>query len=354
MTNLRACPGPAASCPACQGTSTEHLFGVSAEEAAQHFILAEADPQSHDILKRHIAELWGQESCEIRKCAGCGFGFANPFVAGDALFYNLAYPRVNYPAEKWEYQATADRLAGRSSPAGDIIDVGAGFGFFLDKIRSRLGQDRNYLAVEYHDRAAELLAKKGYEVIKEDLRSERFAPLRGRFAYIFLFQVVEHMNALDQLFNRIGDLLAENGSAFVAVPNPARTDFQENSGSLIDMPPNHIGRWNKEAFVALAERTGLQVLSTHYEPFNVIEACKIDLKYYYLKRTQSRGTLANRLRCLPASKVRTLLEAALALTAAPVRLPVLLNAARSAGLPGYSMLVELGRVASSTQSLRSD
>jgi hypothetical protein len=109
------------------------------------------------------------------------------------------------------------------------------------------------------------------------------------------------------------------------------------------MPPNHIGRWTREAFLALAERAGLKVLAAHYEPFSLVDAGTVDLKYYYLKRAQERGTLAHRVRCLPASKARTLIEAALALAAAPIRLPMLLNAARS-GVPlGYSMLVELSR-----------
>jgi hypothetical protein len=201
MTNLNAPPAPAESCPACQSVSTQHVFSVSAEDTAQHFILAEADRQSHDVLKRHVAELWGRDTCEIRKCTSCGFGFANPFVAGDARFYNLAYPRLNYPADKWEYQATAKLLSERTvRPAGDIIDVGAGFGFFLDRIRPELGKDRSYFAIEYNDRAAELLAKKGYAVVTDDLRSETFEAHGGRFAYMFLFQVVEHMDALDELF----------------------------------------------------------------------------------------------------------------------------------------------------------
>jgi SAM-dependent methyltransferase len=346
MTNLSARPAPAESCPACRVASTELVFSVTAEEAAQHFILGKADPQSHDRLKRHIIALWGQETCDIRKCIACGFGFANPFVAGDARFYNLAYPRLNYPAVKWEYQATEKLLANRAvRVAGDVIDVGAGFGFFLDRISAELGNDRRYLAIEYHDRAAECLAKKGYAVVKDDLRSEQFDTCQGRFAYMFLFQVVEHMNALDPLFQRIHDLLAEGGSAFVAVPNTARTDFQERTDSLIDMPPNHIGRWTTDAFDAVAERAGLRVLATHYEPFSLIEASKVDLKYFHLKRAQAPGTLAHRVRCLPASKARTFIEAALALAAAPVRVPLLLQAA-SSGIPlGYSMLVELGRLA---------
>lgn len=334
---------PTDTCPACRGRS-EFRFSVSIAEAAQHFVLCEEYPERHDALMLHIKDLWGQDTCEIRQCADCGFGFASPFVAGDATFYNLAYPRVNYPPTKWEYKATAKLLAERVRPPnGDVLDVGAGFGFFLDMIKPHLAKDQKCFAIEYNDQAVSILEKRGYCVVRDDLRSSQFDSFARKFAHIFLFQVVEHMDGLNGLFGRIHHLLADNGSVFIAVPNSIRTDFQERSGSLIDMPPNHIGRWTEKAFSVLAERTGLQIVSAVTEPFHILNFAMVDLKFYHLKRSQSPGTLANRIRSLRASEARKVMEAALALSWAPIRLPVLLKAARSSEPLGNSMLVELAR-----------
>lgn len=331
------------ACPACRGDSV-HVSSVSDREATQHFVLREEDPERHEALTRHIGRLWERDVCEIRKCVDCGFGFANPFVAGDALFYNLAYPRVNYPATKWEYQATLDLIMNRTRLcSGNVLDVGAGFGFFLDMIRPHLAEDQECFAIEYNDEAAGVLRRKGYSVVQDDLRSNRFNEYGGAFAYLFLFQVVEHMDGLERLFDRIRYLLAEDGFAFIAVPNTFRTDFQEKSGSLIEMPPNHIGRWTEASFLAMANNAGLRIASSRIEPFSFIEFAKIDLKYYHLKRSHLRGSLANRIRRLPASQVRRLMEAALALSCAPIRIPTFLKAARSTGPLGYSMLIELTR-----------
>jgi SAM-dependent methyltransferase len=320
------------------------VFSVSASEATQHFVLQEEHAERHRALDIHIRRLWGQDSCEIRKCAECKFGFAHPFVAGDALFYNLAYPRVNYPSTKWEYSATARLLEQRPQrPNGDLLDVGAGFGAFLDIVKPKLAADQKLMAIEYNDSAAEILRAKGYLVLQEDLRSEVFDRYQHRFAHIFLFQVVEHMDRLDELFSRISYLLTDGGSAFIAVPNPVRTDFQERSGSLIDMPPNHIGRWTTEAFSTLAQRTGLRLVSNQTEPFSFLKFLRVDLQFSHVRRAQGSGSMANRIRSLPASKGRKLLETALALAWAPVRAPTMLRATRCREPLGDSVLIELSR-----------
>lgn len=331
-------------CPACHCTATEYVFTVSAAEAAQHFVLREEHPDRHRELLAHIARLWGKDTCDIRKCTECQFGFADPYVAGDALFYNLAYPRVNYPPDKWEYAATAAKLKSRTFlTKGDVLDVGAGFGFFMDKIKPLMVADQHGFAIEYNESATEILKQKGYRVYQDDIRSNAFEAFERRFAYIFLFQVVEHMDELDRLFDRIRYLLTDGGSAFIAVPNTPRTDFQEQTSSLIDMPPNHIGRWSEAAFTAQARRADLKLVSAQVEPFNVVKFAKVDLRFSHLKRAQRSGSLANRLRSLPNSKARRLVEAALALAWAPIRAPVMLRATSRSEALGDSVLIELSR-----------
>jgi len=121
-------------CPVCCSERTQTRFTLSAQEAAQHFVLNEANPKRNRELSSHISNLWGGRDCSIRQCEDCGFGFAVPYVAGDATFYNLAYERSSYPSEKWEYDRTIKELSSINFRAEHILEVGAGFGFFLDKI----------------------------------------------------------------------------------------------------------------------------------------------------------------------------------------------------------------------------
>src|SRR6185503_16100722 len=95
------------ACPACLSTVTRPVFSVNAEESAQLQVIREGPyRERHDALVRLIRKKWKGDHCEIRSCRDCGFGFASPFVAGDAEFYNLAYPTVRYPKKKWEFSKT--------------------------------------------------------------------------------------------------------------------------------------------------------------------------------------------------------------------------------------------------------
>ena len=44
------------------------------------------------------------------------------------------------------------------------------------------------------------------------------------------------------------NLLSKNGEILIAVPNEEIIKFNELNGALLDMPPNHIGRWSKKTF----------------------------------------------------------------------------------------------------------
>ena len=71
------------------------------------------------------------------------------------------------------------------------------------------------------------------------------------FDVICLFQVLEHLDRLPELFGALHRLAAPGALLMVSVPNAARTAFFELNGALLDMPPNHIGRWSKKAFESL-------------------------------------------------------------------------------------------------------
>jgi hypothetical protein len=73
---------------------------VTADQASRNFVNPRQYPVRFRKLKLHLSQLWGRDSCDIRKCADCGFGFADPFVAGGAEFYNLAAPHPSYPSMK--------------------------------------------------------------------------------------------------------------------------------------------------------------------------------------------------------------------------------------------------------------
>lgn len=309
-----------ARCPACHAPAAElPVQQFSATEAAQHFVLAEEFPERHAQLVAHIRQLWGTDRCSRMRCAACGLRFAWPFVAGDGLFYNLAYPHSDYPSERWEFDETVRALRAAPVPDGPVLEIGSGFGYFLRKISPTLVPADRVVAVEYNDVARAALRERGFTAHGEDIRSASFDSLRGRLAAVFLFQVLEHMDDLDGVVQRLNQLMRPGASLFIAVPNAQRIDYNETHDSLYDMPPNHISLWTEGAFRALAARAGWTLVAHRSQPTLLRDFVKADLVYAYMRRAQRSGSLANRLRARPRSRVRVALEGALALAAAPAR-----------------------------------
>ena len=73
---------------------------------------------------------------------------------------------------------------------------------------------------------------------------------------------MEHLDD-SLLINTLKEILTDNGEILIAVPNEKVIEFNENNGALLDMPPNHIGRWSKSSlsnFVRLMKLLLLKIL----------------------------------------------------------------------------------------------
>ena len=85
-------------------------------------------------------------------------------------------------------------------------------------------------------------------------------------------------------------ILRDDGLLFIAVPNPKCITFNEQNGSLLDTPPNHIGRWSPAAFQILGARHRLRFDRHEIEPFSLGAFMKQDVVFSYLRRSQQAGT----------------------------------------------------------------
>jgi SAM-dependent methyltransferase len=333
------------TCPLCSSPSISNAgrFSTDPETAAQHFVLAEGDRARHVKLAAHIAALWRNSSCEMMACGVCGLGFAHPFVAGDAEFYNLAYPHSDYPVDKWEFSVTAEALASLTTAGARGLEIGSGFGYFLKQVSPRFFTADCLVAIEYNDVAGRRLTEAGFKLVNQDIRSNAFPDLGFTFDFVFMFQVLEHMDELGALAERLRLVTRKGAHIFMAVPNPERIRFNERSASLCDMPPNHISLWNLEAFKELARRLECEVVDFQTEPMAWRRLISQDLVYAYMQRAQQHGSWANRVRSMPRSGLRRVAEALLALTWLPSRVPYWIKAAKRGKALGGSIWIHLRR-----------
>ncbi|MCY7305791.1 MAG: class I SAM-dependent methyltransferase, partial [Rhodoferax sp.] len=280
------------TCPVCGAAArlTGAIPSFTAVAAAQHFVLAEEDGDRNRKLAEHIAALWRSTSCQLATCTKCELGFAWPFVAGDGEFYNLAYPHSDYPMNKWEFSETVDALRLLPTKGMQALEIGSGFGYFLEMVSPRFFDAANVMAVEYNDVARKRLLAKGHEAVGLDIRSSHFDQYQSRFDFVFMFQVLEHMDGLAALAGRLRYLTKPGAGIFLAVPNAARIAFNEEHASLRDMPPNHISRWTPAAFEAFASLINCEVSASQLEPMSWRNFLRQDLVYAHMRRAQRHGT----------------------------------------------------------------
>jgi len=301
-------------CPACGATGARTLHTYTAAEAAQHFVLRETAPERHDALREHLHALWGGDACTVRQCPACGFAFADPHVAGDERFYTLAYERTGYPQEKWEYHVTEARvraLAAEAERPLSLLEVGAGDGAFVRRLVPAVVPPAGVLCTEYSAYGRERIEGLGVRCVAEDVRALA-DPHEGPFDVLCLFQVLEHLDGPDAVFAALARLAAPGAHLFVAVPNDRRIAFNEAHGSLPDMPPNHVGRWTRAAFEAVAARHPWRLLEHAVEPPRARDQVLGHATYRYMRQRQRPGTLASRVERVSSRAMRRPLQAAAA------------------------------------------
>lgn len=328
-------------CPACGQPDQVEEMTVAADEAAQHFVLREFDGARHDALAAHIRSLWGGDTCALVRCAGCGCRFTVPFVGGDEAFYALAYERTGYPSNKWEYRRAVEIIGALPPARRRLLEIGAGDGAFVAKVSPSLFRREDVVATEFSDYGLEALRGLGVTALKRDFRTLTPEACGGAFDVVCLFQVLEHLDDLDGTFAKLRDLCAGGGIVVLTTPSDARISFNEANGALLDMPPNHVTLWRREAFARLAARHGFVLVEHAYEPRAPSAEAVQYLKYRFLRAAQRHGSWPNAIGALRDARLRKVLSAAWLACSLPARIPAL---GRLRRLPsGESQLAVLAR-----------
>ena len=202
-----------------------------------------------------ILGLWPDGECTVRRCDECGFGFGDPYVAGDDEFYSILHEQMGYPKWRWDYDVALS-ITG-STAAKRVLDIGAGSGNFL---RSLDPSCERY-AVESSPTTVSVLREHGVETVSE---LSQFGPdYDGYFDVITMFQSLEHIAPPGDVLQECARLLARGGKLIVTVPDADAMFKQERVLGTPDMPPNHINKWSRDSLSRAMRAGGLT--PGHYE-----------------------------------------------------------------------------------------
>jgi len=288
------------ACPICGFSRNTLFYSVNFDQATQHFVLKEKDLKRFKALKSHILHLWQKSEAQIIKCNNCRFVFSIPHIAGDYKFYELAYQRTGYPKWKWEYSLSynfLEKFISSKSFDNDykLLEIGAGNGAFIKEIiKNNLIPTKNIWCTEYSEYGKSELIDLGINYIQASLYQ-----IKQSFNFICIFQVLEHMDQINDLFKILYSLLEKDGYIFISVPNDRRIKFNEENETLLDLPPNHIGRYNKKTFIYLAQKHGFKIYDHRIdETESFIQKVKMFCLYFFHKKSQQKGSFANLAKCI--------------------------------------------------------
>jgi len=306
LTNIKA------HCPVCGEKNAKILYNVNNSQSANQFVLKELDEEKFNKLKKNIKKLWQTGNCKVVSCKNCDFCYAYPYIAGDSNFYNIAFGEGGYPSWKFEYELTFNTikklLKSKNSNKIQLLEIGAGNGAFVKKISPGFIPKKNILCTEYSKSGSNNIRNYGVCCIAKDFREMKDTKYKNKFSIICLFQVLEHLDNLEQTFKSLNFLSSKEASLFIAVPNARRIEFNEKNEALLDMPPNHIGRWNKKCFEVICKKYQWKIMDYKIEPGELNSSLNQFSNYKYLRNRQTSNSIDNRIALIKNNTIRSALE----------------------------------------------
>jgi len=205
---------------------------------------------------------------EITACTDCGFQFTNPRPEDDTL--GDYYKSEDYVSHSESKKGIINRLflmarnytlkkklkiIHKYGSGKRMLDIGCGSGSFLDVCKSA-GYEANGLEPD-GDAREFALKNYGLEVkpIEDFLHVED-----NSIDIITMWHVLEHVSDLRLYFNRFREILSENGTLFIALPNPESKDAQMYGKfwAAFDVP-RHLYHFRQKDIKNLAEQYGFQL-----------------------------------------------------------------------------------------------
>ena len=190
-------------------------------------------------------DLSGFESVWLKKCHVCRLVFDSRSPSTEEL--DSHYRNYSYSSLKSCPDVTVrsfERLLSSFEnfrKNGRILDIGCGQGDFLFSAKK---YGWNAYGSEYSDAAIKLCAGRGLEVIKEPISELSFG--NEKFDVITSFEVIEHIQTPNHLFETVKTLLNPGGLFYLTTPNfDAILRFLEGNKFKMLGYPEHLCFYNK-------------------------------------------------------------------------------------------------------------
>jgi 2-polyprenyl-3-methyl-5-hydroxy-6-metoxy-1,4-benzoquinol methylase len=200
------------------------------------------------------------DSVALYRCNETGYRFYYPprVAGGSELYEHLQKLPWYYKSWKWEYDVADKYITERDY----VLDVGCGFGGFLHKLR-----DRNVrcAGLEFNPRAAETAASNSLRVYPETIH-DHASNNPDQYSVVCAFQVLEHIEAAGDFIADCLKAIKPYGKLIIGVPNNNPFLFKRDKYHTLNLPPHHMGLWNKKSLKNLRKVFPVRPYSFRIEP----------------------------------------------------------------------------------------
>lgn len=230
---------------------------------------------SHEVLPFLSSEDWltTKEVFQIQKCNICGFAFTQDFPVEEEIgkYYDapeyISHSDTNkgiintlyHWARKISLNSKSKLITKYSViKKGKLLDVGAGTGYFLNRMKEQkwivTGIEKSESARQY--------AKKKFDIDCQD--SEYLYEIPGETKdVITLWHVLEHLEPLNSVMEHLHKILKDDGTLIIALPNKYSFDaaHYKECWAAYDVP-RHLWHFSPADFRHLANRHHFEVIET--------------------------------------------------------------------------------------------
>lgn len=269
------------ACPLCGGTQLEHTL-----TCVDHYASGEA--------------------FHLCRCSACGFLFTQDFPAEAEIgrYYEtpdyISHSDTRKGLVNTLYHWVRTVMLGRKARLvmneahrrrGRLLDIGTGTGYFAHAMDER-GWRVDAIEKNVQARA---FAKEhfGLEVLPDDA----WASLQeGAYDVITLWHVMEHLEHLNDTWERLYRLLSPKGVLIVAVPNCSSFDAHKYGGqwAAYDVP-RHLWHFTPGTMQQFGAKHGFILAERHPMPFDAFYVSMLTEKYMHHNLPFVRGLLTGTL-----------------------------------------------------------
>ncbi len=203
-----------------------------------------------------------QNDYRMVECRRCGLVYCDPRPAPEVLIglYNSYHQRGCKDDQTWQrlmapnFSEVAGVLEDMLPGKGALLDIGCGYGHFIEIMRDR---GWTVTGIEPSERTSEFAGSKGLDVIRTVIEDASFP--EGSFDAITAFYVLEHLFDPLAALNKIKALLKPGGVLVLRVPHTTpivkALRFAGIGNNLYDLP-FHLYDFSPETMIRLLEKAG--------------------------------------------------------------------------------------------------